>query len=404
MAIALYPGAYKPPHRGHFGVVRNLLDGSHNGRIYGLKDYKDAGAAVLKGDKSEVEDIEKVVVFIGGGERNGITAAESKEIWDIYAKHLGNVEIVVGHKNPMLEASAYAKANPDTKMYAITGIRSEDDFLDLRRISTFKNRENVEGLVIGSVDGGVRATNFRKSLLSGNLDDVLDFFPTELSRDEMLSIMEIIKDSIVAEKMLEQIDVLFENWFNEEPTNEGSSGTHVAPQSVVKSEDRHKLITLYNRIRHQIETPGVKVSFHQDHIKVGLDGKEFNPNFDFTPYMASLVEYMLDQKMNITPLPEVKIKRDLTESENFFGRTAYYDPKVKEVVLFVQGRHPKDVMRSFSHEMMHHMQNIEGRLGKIGTSNTNEDDHLKEIEKEAYLMGNITFRNWEDKIKNENNI
>ena len=50
------------------------------------------------------------------------------------------------------------------------------------------------------------------------------------------------------------------------------------------------------------------------------------------------------------------------------------------------------------------MQNIEGRLGKIGTSNTNEDDHLKEIEKEAYLMGNITFRNWEDKIKNENNI
>jgi hypothetical protein len=40
-------------------------------------------------------------------------------------------------------------------------------------------------------------------------------------------------------------------------------------------------------------------------------------------------------------------------------------------------------------------------LGNIQTTNTNEDDHLMDIEKEAYLTGNITFRNWEDKIKNE---
>ena len=44
--------------------------------------------------------------------------------------------------------------------------------------------------------------------------------------------------------------------------------------------------------------------------------------------------------------------------------------------------------------------NLEGRLGKIETSNTNESDALLELEKEAYLIGNITFRNWEDKTKN----
>ena len=49
---------------------------------------------------------------------------------------------------------------------------------------------------------------------------------------------------------------------------------------------------------------------------------------------------------------------------------------------------------------IHHKQNLEGRLGKIGTTNTNEDNHLLEIEKEAYLEGNVTFRNWEDSIKN----
>jgi hypothetical protein len=112
---------------------------------------------------------------------------------------------------------------------------------------------------------------------------------------------------------------------------------------------------------------------------------------------------MLDQKMNITPLPEVKIRYDEEQANDFFGRTAYYDPTKQEVVLYVMNRHPKDVCRSFSHEMIHHMQNMEGRLeGLAGTTNTNEDDYLQEIEKEAYLKGNITFRNWEDGLKNNN--
>ena len=53
--------------------------------------------------------------------------------------------------------------------------------------------------------------------------------------------------------------------------------------------------------------------------------------------------------------------------------------------------------------MIHHIQNLEGRLGNIQTSNTNEDDALLELEKEAYLVGNITFRNWEDSVKNVGN-
>jgi hypothetical protein len=63
-------------------------------------------------------------------------------------------------------------------------------------------------------------------------------------------------------------------------------------------------------------------------------------------------------------------------------------------------RHPKDILRSFAHEMVHHEQNLEGRLNNITTTNTNEDGDLVELEKEAYLKGNIMLRNWEDKIKN----
>jgi len=203
--------------------------------------------------------------------------------------------------------------------------------------------------------------------------------------------------------MSKDLDALFDSWFDKDKIDEGSSGAPIAPTSAIKSSDRAKLVTLYNRIKNQIETPGVKVAFNQDHIRISLENEFAKGDFDFTPYMASILEYMMDQKMKILPLPEVKIKKDIKESADFFGKTAYYDPNIKEVVLYTEGRHPKDVMRSFVHEMVHHMQNLEGRLGNIGTSNTNEDQHLLEIEKEAYLTGNITFRNWEDSQKKKLN-
>ena len=398
MATALYPGAYKPPHRGHFEVVKKLLNGSHKGKVYNLTNYKEVGVDALREDDTAVEPIRKVVVFIGGGERNGITAKEAKAVWDIYAKHLSGVEVVIGEKNPMMAAKEYAKANPDENFYAVTGIRSEEDLGDLRRISTFKNRPNVEGLLVGGDEGNTRATDFRKALLSGNLDQVTDFFPKELTREEILKIVNMLKKSIISEVMKDKVEDLFDAWFKED-IKEGSSGTPIAPRSVIKSEDREKLVTLYNRIRNQIESPGIKVTFQDDHIRVGLDNPQDDRGFDFTPYMGSILEYMLDEGMNIQPLPEVKVKKDLAESEQFFGRTAYYDPNENTIVLYTQGRHPKDVMRSFTHEMVHHIQNLEGRLSEINTSDTNADGNLLELEKEAYLVGNITFRNWEDKIK-----
>lgn len=398
MAVALYPGAFKPPHRGHFEVVKKLLNGTHGGKLYDKDTAAQVATSSLQGESDNVDSINKVVVFIGGKDRNGISPDISKAIWDIYKKYLGNVELYYQVANPMQNASAYAKKRPDEKFYAVTGIRGEEDLVDLRRITSFKNRENVQGLVFAA-PGGVRATDLRKAVLSGNLDQVLDFFPKELKREEILKIVNMLKESIISEVMKEKVDDLFDTWLKED-ISEGSSGTPTAPRSVMKSADREKLINLYNRIRHQNETDGVKITFQNDHIRVSLEDEGEQRGFDYTPYMASILEYMLDEGMNIKPLPEVKVRKDVSESEYFFGRTAYYDPNENTIVLYTQSRHPKDVMRSFTHEMVHHIQNIEGRMGDIQTSNTNESDALLELEKEAYLVGNITFRNWEDKTKN----
>jgi len=124
------------------------------------------------------------------------------------------------------------------------------------------------------------------------------------------------------------------------------------------------------------------------------------PNkFNYPPMIKSLTEFMLNKGMNIRPLPKVKfIEDDAENAKDFFGKTAYYNPTEKIIVLYTMGRHPKDVMRSFSHEMVHHMQNCDDRLKDISTTNITEDDYLYELEEEANKLGTMTFREWTDSI------
>jgi hypothetical protein len=80
---------------------------------------------------------------------------------------------------------------------------------------------------------------------------------------------------------------------------------------------------------------------------------------------------MIEKGYNIEPLPGLSIiDDDVDNSQNFFGKTAYYDPNEQMIVLYTQGRHPKDIVRSYAHEMIHHIQNLEDRLGNIHTTNT----------------------------------
>jgi hypothetical protein len=122
---------------------------------------------------------------------------------------------------------------------------------------------------------------------------------------------------------------------------------------------------------------------------------------DLKEGIVFLSKYMLDNGLNIKPLPKIKfVSNDEKNASNMLGKTAYYNPSEKSITLYTFGRHPKDILRSFSHEMIHHHQNLDGRLNNINTTNTNEDGDLPELEREAYEKGNMMLRNWEDSIKN----
>ena len=67
--------------------------------------------------------------------------------------------------------------------------------------------------------------------------------------------------------------------------------------------------------------------------------------------MAELVECMSDQGWSTYPLPGVKMNSNPQMTNGILTPTGHYDPAAKMIVLYLANRHPKDILRSFAHEM-----------------------------------------------------
>ena len=109
-------------------------------------------------------------------------------------------------------------------------------------------------------------------------------------------------------------------------------------------------------------------------------------------------------KFNIQQAPKLLLRKDKENAEQIFGRTAHYDPEEQTIVIFITNRHPKDILRSFCHELIHHIQNERGDL-QMGDASSptyaQDDEHMRKMEKEAYLEGNLLLRDFEDNFKYE---
>ena len=109
-------------------------------------------------------------------------------------------------------------------------------------------------------------------------------------------------------------------------------------------------------------------------------------------------------KFNIQKAPKVFLRQDEENAEKIFGRTAYYYPEESTIVIFITNRHPKDILRSYCHELIHHVQNERGDLMKgdsLSPTYAQDDAHMRKMEKEAYLEGNLLLRDFEDNFKYE---
>jgi hypothetical protein len=417
--VAVYGGGFKPPTAGHFEVVDTAIKKNPN--------------------------IDKFIILIGGKERDGVTPEESILIWDIYKQYLPvNVEVKLSPKPPIQAVYNYAKEHPDEDVIFVIGARegNEEDFADIaKRTKSVDNYPNlrVETVVTQGGASGTAARNAAKI----SVEKLRPLLPKQLKDDEVEEIYGYIVD-VIQEGRKKKKDP--KKGTGKKP--EGSSRrlyTDEDPKDTVgikfstrqdivdtlnkksfkaKSHARQSQIInlIHQRVRAALgrtKDPAKKKKLKSgfEYIKKRKEASKkktqrlkkqklnevLDPvNFDFKPLIMSLTKSMEKDGLTLKPYPKVKfIHTDFKNSDDFFGKTAYYDPGNNEVVLYTLGRHPKDILRSYAHELVHVHQNHEDRLGGIDTDNVNEDDYLEQIEREAYEEGNIKFRSWTNRITNQ---
>ena len=82
---------------------------------------------------------------------------------------------------------------------------------------------------------------------------------------------------------------------------------------------------------------------------------------DFSNHLNSFIDFCCD-KLSISDKPSLKFKEPTDQGEQ--PSFAAYSPGAREVHVMSKNRHPMDIFRSVAHELVHHKQNEEGRIGK----------------------------------------
>jgi len=131
---------------------------------------------------------------------------------------------------------------------------------------------------------------------------------------------------------------------------------------------------------------------------------ENNSNKDLSVLEGLIEKYLpyAQERMGYDKPVLISLISDEQNAANPLGRTAYYEPDTSKITIYVDGRHPKDMMRSISHELVHHTQNCRGDLENMGSPDegyAQTDEHLRKMEEEAYTTGNLCFRDFEDEEK-----
>jgi len=375
---AIYGGGFKPPTKGHFNVVKQATE-----------------------QNPEIDDF---IIYIGGGTRDNITQGESIQIWDIYKKYLPLKVRIEPVKAPVGDILRYAKEHPEETVLWVIGARENnpEDWSDISaRTRTLDKYPNIQLRVI-QTQGGVSGTAARKAVEDNDKEQFFKLIPDIEEKEQVWDIVSGMVNEGLSEKHPKAVKfwALYYNIFQALKPNP-EERYNVLSQKL-KGEHKEALDYFYNEF-FQEDNQLDEASDPQAGTALPY-GSGFSPlkeAWNLQDAFVTLSQYMIDNGMNIQPLPKIKvIKDDEKNASDLLGKTAYYNPSEKSITLYTMDRHPKDILRSFAHEMVHHEQNLEGRINNINTTNTNKDGDLPEIEKEAYEKGNMMLRNWEDSIKN----
>lgn len=113
----------------------------------------------------------------------------------------------------------------------------------------------------------------------------------------------------------------------------------------------------------------------------------------------SLVNFT-KERLGFKRPPTIFLNNDDQNASKTLAMTGYYDPESMEIHIYTTGRHPKDILRSIAHELVHHNQNENGdfeNAGYSGKGYAQKNPHLRKMELQA--NDPMLFRDWEDSLK-----
>ena len=156
--VSLYPGAFKPPHRGHVATILRSID-----------------------DKTD-----KVIIFISTKEREDVDVEEAIEVWDLYKSNLPELEKVeiVPTPTPVTAVYDYAKDNPSHDIRAVFGKGEESRFKSLLNKEKYPHVEVFDA----GIEGDFSATNLRQAIRDNDLEKVKTFLPDGINVEDFLFI------------------------------------------------------------------------------------------------------------------------------------------------------------------------------------------------------------------------
>lgn len=168
--VALFPGSFKPPHKGHFAVAEQLA------RTNGIDEVR-----VLISPLSRTN----------AAGTHTITCEQSLAAWQIMAEELGNIKPIISKSNSPVTAvyESLKTAKPHENFILTVG--DKDNGSRFSGVDSFlqENNPQVRAEVYTSKASGndrnVSATDLREALASDNKEAFYSFMPESLDKTKM---------------------------------------------------------------------------------------------------------------------------------------------------------------------------------------------------------------------------
>jgi len=169
--VALVPGAFKPPHAGHY-----------------------LGAKIL----ADMEDVDEVRVLISPDDRDGITASQSKKIWDLYIDNDSDnsaqkISLTISDQSPVRHVydliADKKEFQPGDTIVLSQGEKESGGAAE--RMASWAERNNpgvnVEYIKTKMATSGVTGTQMRELVVANNEKEFKKHLPDFIKKSDELA-------------------------------------------------------------------------------------------------------------------------------------------------------------------------------------------------------------------------